>query len=92
MIKRAKIIVSGRVQGVNLRISTANKAKILGLLGFIRNLANGTVEIVVEGEEANIESFRKWLQTSTGSTQVSDVRLDYSIPTNEYNDFEIQYN
>ena len=47
-------MISGLVQGVFFRASVAQEARRMGLVGFARNLMDGTVEVVVEGEEATV--------------------------------------
>ena len=54
---RIHCFVSGRVQGVSFRSFTVEKAEKLGLTGWVRNLDNGEVESVVEGEEEDVKKF-----------------------------------
>ena len=56
-MKRLHLVVSGIVQGVGFRWYTQRIAKSLGLTGWVRNLQNGNVEIVVEGKNDIIEMF-----------------------------------
>lgn len=56
-MKQVHFLVSGRVQGVCYRHYSAKKARELGLNGFVKNLANGKVEVLVEGEKDKIEAF-----------------------------------
>ncbi|MDW8479973.1 MAG: acylphosphatase [Xanthomonadales bacterium] len=58
---RRRFLVSGRVQGVFFRASTAEEAGRLGLRGFARNLADGRVEVVAEGEAEALEALARWL-------------------------------
>ena len=60
MIRRARIVVTGIVQGVFYRYSTKRKADELGLAGTVRNLPDGSVEIVCEGDEKEIERLIEW--------------------------------
>ncbi len=62
MTKRLNCIVYGRVQGVSYRQFTKETAERLGLVGFVRNLSDGTVEVVVEGEKALFPEFLKALK------------------------------
>ena len=55
-MKRVRAIVSGRVQGVWYRAHTQEKAQEMGVVGYVRNCADGTVEIVAEGEEHRVEA------------------------------------
>lgn len=60
MLKRLHLIIHGRVQGVGFRWYTREKALELGLVGWVRNNPNGTVEIVAEGEETELKKLRDW--------------------------------
>lgn len=70
------LIVSGVVQGVGFRHYTREKAAELYVYGTVRNLANGTVAIHVEGEEAQMQKFLTWCHTGPSSASVT--KLDYS--------------
>jgi len=54
---RAHLVISGRVQGVFFRAETQKKAKELGLFSWVKNLSEGRVEAVFEGERAKVEQF-----------------------------------
>ncbi len=55
MIKKVRLIISGRVQGVGFRFWVKGKVKELGLNGWVRNLETGQVEVVLEGEESLVK-------------------------------------
>ena len=55
MIKKVRLILSGRVQGVGFRFWVKGKVKELGLNGWVRNLETGQVEVVLEGEESLVK-------------------------------------
>lgn len=55
---RVKLIASGRVQGVGFRDFACRIGRLLSLVGYAKNLPNGTVELVAEGEEEKIEEFK----------------------------------
>lgn len=57
-----KIWISGLVQGVGFRYYTQRQAEILGVSGYARNLADGRVEVVVEGEQQNVQQLVSWLE------------------------------
>ncbi len=88
---RAHIIVSGRVQGVFYRSSTRKKAHSLGLEGFVKNLADGTVEIMVEGSKSDIQQLISWSHKGPPSARVDSVDVDWMDPTNEFSGFSIRY-
>ncbi len=66
-------LVSGRVQGVFYRATTAGRARELGLAGWVRNLADGRVEVRACGEKADVEALCQWLWQGPAGAQVSDV-------------------
>lgn len=59
MIKKVRLIISGRVQGVGFRFWVNGKVKELGLNGWVRNLETGQVEVVLEGEESLVKKMVK---------------------------------
>jgi len=65
--------VSGVVQGVWFRASTQQKATDLQLTGWVRNLSDGRVEVMVCGETARLEAFQAWLWEGPTAAQVSMV-------------------
>jgi acylphosphatase len=66
--------VFGRVQGVFYRSTTRQKAYQLGLTGWARNLADGSVEVLACGEEASVDALRAWLWEGPAAADVTDVR------------------
>ncbi|MDV7210456.1 acylphosphatase [Azotobacter beijerinckii] len=69
-------LVSGRVQGVYYRQSTALHAERLALAGWVRNLADGRVEVWVEGEEAAVRELADWLWQGPERALVDGVELE----------------
>ncbi|MDU8924468.1 acylphosphatase [Pasteurellaceae bacterium LIM206] len=65
--------VYGRVQGVGFRYFTWKKANELKLTGMVRNLANGSVQVIAEGDDIQMEAFRQWLQTGPRTASVKQV-------------------
>ena len=88
---KAHIIVWGHVQGVFFRENTRKEAEKLGLLGWVKNLPDGTVEIVVEGEKEKIEQIIDFIKKNPGFSKVEDVKIDFEEPTDEFKEFEIRY-
>lgn len=66
-------IVSGRVQGVFYRASTQHKAQQLNLSGWVRNLADGKVELVAQGDEVSLEELAEWLWQGPDMAVVTQV-------------------
>ena len=68
---RKHVIVQGEVQGVGFRYYTRGKAEQWGLGGYVRNLADGSVEVEIEGEEEAVARMLTWLQTGPHSAVVA---------------------
>ena len=91
MKSRAKFIVAGRVQGVCYRMATRDEAQRLGLTGSVRNLADGCVEVVAEGEDKSLVELQKWCESGPPMARVLEVQAEYSEATNEFGAFAIAY-
>jgi acylphosphatase len=89
MKRRVKMVVSGRVQGVFFRASTVDQATRLGLVGRVRNLRNGDVEIVAEGEDGRLKALLDWARTGPPRAHVEQVQASYLDPTGEFRDFKV---
>lgn len=83
MIKRAHVVVCGRVQGVFFRAHTQEEARSLGLSGWVRNLSDGRVELVAEGEEERIMALLAWVRVGPPAARVEEVQVDWSAPQDE---------
>ncbi len=89
-IARAVILVSGVVQGVFYRSTTAETALSLGLTGSAKNLADGRVRVVVEGEKDKIEELIKWCRSGPPSAKVSLVEVEWEEPAGEFATFSVE--
>ncbi|MEO8394554.1 MAG: acylphosphatase [Chloroflexota bacterium] len=83
-------IVHGRVQGVGFRDSTQRRAAELGLSGWVRNQADGTVETTAEGERATLETFLAFLHRGPSSARVTQVDADWRAATGGFAHFGIR--
>ena len=72
-LKQLQLLVRGRVQGVYFRASTQREARRLGITGWVKNRADGTVEIVAEGEEVSIRELYGWAQKGPSAARVERV-------------------
>ncbi|MEE8484403.1 MAG: acylphosphatase [Nitrospinota bacterium] len=90
-ISRAHIIVKGMVQGVFYRSSTAERAIMLGLRGWVKNLRNGDVEAVAEGRKDKVEKLIEWCHEGPPLAKISAVNVEWGKPTGEFDAFEITY-
>ena len=65
--------MSGRVQGVFYRGTTVSRARAMGITGYARNLPDGRVEVLVQGPQAVVEDFIKWLWIGSVASKVTAV-------------------
>ncbi|WP_254837556.1 acylphosphatase [Natronomonas marina] len=87
---RAHVFVSGTVQGVYYRANTRDTAREKGVDGWVRNLDDGRVEAVFEGDAAAVEAMVEWCHTGSQRAVVEDVEVEYTDPKGE-SGFEIRY-
>ncbi|MFC2175006.1 acylphosphatase [archaeon] len=77
-MKRVRIIISGRVQGVFYRAAVCDAAKNFDVTGFVKNLPDGTVEVVAEGEESELKRFAGACKINDGPRQAQAVGIEYT--------------
>lgn len=87
---RYKIRVTGRVQGVGFRHSAVREAKKNGITGYVRNAADGSVEIEAEGSRDSLNAFVEWCRKGPGFGYVESVTADPLAPA-DYQDFRIEW-
>ena len=75
-----RVVVSGRVQGVNFRWYTLQQAERLGVHGWVRNLPDGRVEAVIEGGAAAVDGLVAWMHQGPPSARVDDVTVEAVTP------------
>ena len=90
-MKRVHVFVSGRVQGVFFRAETQNKAISLNLTGWVRNVPDGRVEAVFEGEEDNINKMIDWCKEGPSFASVINVEVVEEPYTKEFENFRIRH-
>jgi len=86
-----QVIVHGRVQGVFFRAFVSARAIQLGLTGYVRNLAGGTVEVNAEGERKQLDQLINYLKVGPPSAKVGKVVTNWSEYTGSYSRFSIRY-
>jgi acylphosphatase len=86
---RAKLVISGWVQGVYFRASARDVAYAQRLSGWVRNRMDGTVEAVVEGEKAAVQAFIAWCQNGPPGAEVTEVQVTMESYADEYQGFRI---
>lgn len=89
--QRVHAIVHGRVQGVNFRYYTQIEAVSLGLTGWVRNMDDGTVETIAEGDSDSLERFVEYLHKGPSSAWVTKVDVTWEETTDEFQSFRIRY-
>jgi len=88
---RAHVIVHGLVQGVWFRASTKDEADRVGVTGWVRNLPDGSVEAVFEGQKKNVEAIVGWCHRGPSGAKVSKVDIAWEPLTHEFGHFDIRY-
>ena len=91
MKTRVHVFISGRVQGVAYRYFARDRAIALSLTGWVRNLNDGRVEVLAEGETESIERFVDELRRGPRLARVDLVDVTREVPSGEYADFEIGF-
>ena len=91
MNSRAHIFVRGVVQGVYFRDFTRSHATAAGLTGWVRNVPDGRVEAVVEGERDRIDHLIDRLRTGPPASRVDDVQVSWEEHAGEFSDFQVRY-
>jgi len=89
-MKCVHLIVSGRVQGVFFRDNTRRKAIELGLKGYAKNLSDGNVEVVAQGEEEKINQLIDFIKKNPGYSKVTNITKKHKELEN-FKGFEIRY-
>lgn len=80
---RARVRVHGRVQGVFFRAETRDRARSLGLAGWVRNCPDGSVEAVFEGDRARVQSMVDWCGRGPSGASIDSLDVEWEQPTGE---------
>lgn len=86
-----RTIVSGRVQMVMFRDFTCRKARKMGVHGFVRNLPDGTVEVIAQGTKENLEKLLEYLHKGSMLSHVENVTAEWRTPQKIFDSFELVY-
>ncbi|MHC1610157.1 MAG: acylphosphatase [Candidatus Methanospirareceae archaeon] len=88
---RAHVVITGRVQGVYFRYATREEANLRGVKGWVRNLSDGRVEAVFEGEKEKVEELIDFCHHGPPSARVSSVKVTWEDYTGDFKGFSIRY-
>ena len=87
--ERIRLVIHGRVQGVFFRASTQEEAVRYNLTGWVKNLVNGSVEVVAEGDQQALQEFTKWCQHGPPYAKVSHIDISEEPYAGEFKTFQI---
>jgi len=90
-MKRIKLIIKGRVQGIFYRKITQKTAISLGIIGYVRNLPDGSVEVVAEAPEQKLKELIGFCRKGPERAVVTNIQIQFSEPKNEFTTFSIRY-
>ena len=89
-MKRCHVYLRGRVQGVWFRGSTREEAVRLGVTGWVRNLPDGRVELVAEGEDALVDALVEWCRRGgPPMARVDDLEISWEAPSGSFTEFNV---
>jgi acylphosphatase len=88
---RRRLIVEGYVQGVFFRATTQEKALEFEVSGWVRNRWDGTVEVLVEGDEGRVAQLVQWCHQGPPGARVMDVRVEEEPHKGEFTGFDVRY-
>lgn len=89
--ERAHIFFEGRVQGVGFRYTTEKLALEIGLTGWVKNMPDGRVEVLCEGDRPRIEALVDGLKNSPLGVHIRKVVCNWQPPTGEFTDFSVEF-
>lgn len=90
MIKQARVLISGFVQGVGFRHFIKNKALEFGLTGWVRNLPDGRLETVLQGSKEKINEMIELCKKGPLLSEIEDVEVEWQEEDKQFSDFLIQ--
>ena len=91
MRRRAHVFYSGRVQGVGFRLTAEETARGLEVVGWVKNLRDGRVELLAEGPEAVLERFLDAIRNGPMKNFIATVELSWTSAGDAFDEFEIRY-
>lgn len=85
-----RLLVNGKVQGVYFRLNMQQIAKKNSVLGWVRNLSDGRVEALLEGNKNDVDKVVEWSKKGPENARVDDLKIDYLQFEGRFVDFVIQ--
>jgi len=90
-VKALHLVISGRVQGVWFRASTREVAQRLGIIGWVRNMPDGSVETHIQGDDNAVEQMLDWCRQGPPGARVDYVDITDALIQKEYRSFSVRY-
>ena len=87
----ARVIISGRVQGVCFRMETKQAAERLGVSGWVKNLADGTVEALFEGKKSGVDAVLSWCEKGPPMSVVTNMDIEWGNYSGRFKRFDITF-
>ncbi len=91
MNKRMHVLYSGRVQGVGFRMTAEDVAHEHDIVGWVKNLRDGRVELIAEGSEERLERFLRTIQQGAMKNFIQHVEIIWSDASDTFHEFDIRY-
>ncbi|MAT38016.1 MAG: acylphosphatase [Ectothiorhodospiraceae bacterium] len=85
------VVISGSVQGVGFRHFARENARGLGLVGYVKNLQNGKVEVFAQGESSDLEKYVSQLKAGPISAHVTDTQITWKEIGKKYDEFKVAF-
>lgn len=85
------LVARGRVQGVGFRFYVREQASRYGVKGWVRNRADGSVEVLAEGKKETLQEFIEVIREGPRFGSVSDLEIDWEEPSGDFTSFSIEF-
>ncbi|MFQ6103379.1 MAG: acylphosphatase [Candidatus Glassbacteria bacterium] len=90
-MRRNRLRLRGYVQGVGCRFFICRIARKMGVVGYVKNLPDGSVEVRVEGDDDDVATFIDAIKDGPPGGRVDDIKLEEETPTGEFKSFTIEF-
>ena len=87
----ARLLITGKVQGVYFRFNMQQIAKKNSVVGWVRNLPDGRVEALLNGNKIDVNNVVEWSKIGPENSRVDEVKIEYGEHSREYSDFVIRH-